>query len=609
LTGKEIAMSEHNPQKPQVPGRYGSPQPPTAPKPPGQPPAGQYPPAQPPAGQYPPAPPPGGQYPPAQPPAGQYPPTTPPAGQYPPAPPPGGQYPPAQPPAGQYPPTTPPAGQFPPAPPPGGQYPAPTPPSQYPGGQHQGQYPPHDSGQGYPSQPPTQHPCPDPCDQDRPWGPPPINPECCSDDRSCCDRQAPCTWDEVEDPCVRASSTACGFPWTKLSCTCESSNADCTCDEWDCGSGEATCVPCKPCEGLIPEDDDGEDPDDGDTPDPDGCSAGLRRQLEVNKRCITSKQTEKARIEADIKVRLEREKDLATLIAGFDAIVDKYMAERYKLICREDCLKGFYRDISTFFQDQQKFPPGCQDSLQAEINAELCASEKAKCCQKNLEWKLEKPTRLISHQKKAEKAAKKAEDAFAQIKDLAKWMGDVFGELEKLKDQIAQAVNDKDPQKHRYAFYLFYWRFVPTLCKRFKVAICCPKKQDTEQQTPSDEYAPGQQAPPPDYAQGQPPAPGGYAPGQQPAPGSYAPPVHIGCLPGDWHPSKITEETLKKLICCAWDFVRSEKEKLQEATAAVDTAKQHLEFIKKKVEEDGKTLEERIKQRIEQVICGGAATR
>jgi hypothetical protein len=511
LTGKEIAMSEHNPQKPQVPGRYGSPQPPTAPKPPGQPPAGQYP----------------------------------------------------------------------PAPPPGGQYPAPTPPSQYPGGQHQGQYPPHDSGQGYPSQPPTQHPCPDPCDHDRPWGPPPINPECCSDDRSCCDRQAPCTWDEVEDPCVRASSTACGFPWTKLSCTCESSNADCTCDEWDCGSGEATCVPCKPCEGLIPEDDDGEDPDDGDTPDPDGCSAGLRRQLEVNKRCITSKQTEKARIEADIKVRLEREKDLATLIAGFDAIVDKYMAERYKLICREDCLKGFYRDISTFFQDQQKFPPGCQDSLQAEINAELCASEKAKCCQKNLEWKLEKPTRLISHQKKAEK----------------------------LKDQIAQAVNDKDPQKHRYAFYLFYWRFVPTLCKRFKVAICCPKKQDTEQQTPSDEYAPGQQAPPPDYAQGQPPAPGGYAPGQQPAPGSYAPPVHIGCLPGDWHPSKITEETLKKLICCAWDFVRSEKEKLQEATAAVDTAKQHLEFMKKKVEEDGKTLEERIKQRIEQVICGGAATR
>jgi hypothetical protein len=62
--------------------------------------------------------------------------------------------------------------------------------------------------------------------------------------------------------------------------------------------------------------------------------------------------------------------------------------------------------------------------------------------------------------------------------------------------------------------------------------------------------------------------------------------VPVGCTPGDWHRSRITEETLKQPICCAWDFVRSEKAKFQEATAAVDTTKQHLEFIKKKVEED-----------------------
>jgi hypothetical protein len=346
-------------------------------------------------------------------------------------------------------------------------------------------------------------------------------------------------------------------------------------------------VPCKPCEGLIPEDGDGEEPDDGDCePEPDGCSAGLRRQLEANKRSITSKQTEKTRIEADIKARLEREKELTTLIAGFDSIVDKYVAERYKLICREDCLKGFYRDISNFFHDQQKFPPGCQDSLQAAINAELCADEKAKCCQKNLEWKLEKATRLIWKQKEAEKAWKKAEDAFAQIKDLPKWMGDVFGELEKLKDQIVQAVNDKDPQKHRYAFYLFYWRFAPMLCQRFKVAICCPTKPDTTQ----------------------PPAGGDYGATQPPA-SNYQAPTHIGCTPGDWHPSKITEDTLKKLICCAWDYVRSEKAKFQDATAAVDTAKHHLEYIKKKVDEDGKTLQERIKNRIAQVVCGSVTTR
>ena len=249
------------------------------------------------------------------------------------------------------------------------------------------------------------------------------------------------------------------------------------------------CVPCKPCEGLIPEDDDGEEPDDGDIePEPDGCSAGLRRQLEANKRCITSKQTEKAKIEADIKARLEREKELTTLIAGFDAIVDKYVAERYKLICREDCLKGFYRDISSFFQDQQKFPAGCQDSLQAAINAELCAQRTGEVLpeEPRMEARESHPADLEAE--KAEKAWKKAEDAFAQIKDLPKWMGDVFGELEKLKDQIAQAVNDKDPQKHRYAFYLFYWRFVPMFCKRFKVAICCPKKQDTEQPPVPGDY-------------------------------------------------------------------------------------------------------------------------
>jgi hypothetical protein len=345
------------------------------------------------------------------------------------------------------------------------------------------------------------------------------------------------------------------------------------------------CVPCKPCEGLIPEE--GEEPEDGGTePEPDGCSAGLRRQLEANKRCITSKQTEKAKIEADIKARLERDKELTTLIAGFDAIVEKYKGERHKLICREDCLKGFYRDVSSFFNDPWRFPAGCLDSLQTAINAELCAIEQAKCCQKNLEWKLEKVTRLIWNQKEAETAYKKAENAFAQIKDLPKWMGDVFGELEKLKDQIALALNDKDPQQHKFAFYLFYWRFVPAFCRRFKVAICCPKKPDTEYTSAPSDAVPVQPAAPNDYVA-----------------------VHIGCTPGDWHPSKINEATLKKLICCAWDYVRGEKAKFQAATDAVDTAKQHLEYIKKRVEDDGKTLEDRIKSRIEQVVCAGAESR
>ena len=368
---------------------------------------------------------------------------------------------------------------------------------------------------------------------------------------------------------MRAASADCGLPWTKLTCKCESSNAECNCDEWDCGGfPDGMCVPCKPCEGLTP---DGDDPTTGcEDPDGDGCNSDeLRRQLEALKKCISSQQAEKAKIDADIKARQEREKELTALISTFDVIVDKYKAERHKLICREDCLKGFYRDTAKVFE---KFPKECLEDLEKAINAELCALEKAKCCQKNLEWKLEKVTRLIWERQEAEKAWKKAEDAFKAIKDLPKWMGDQFTELEALKDQIAQALNDKDPQKHKVAFYLFYWRFVPGLCKRFKVAICCETKE----------------------------ADGAGVSENGPA-------VHIGCTPGDWHPSVIDVEILRKLICCAWDYVRAQKQNFHDKTAAVETAKHNLEFVKKQIEDAAKTLEDRIKSRIEQVVCAAAS--
>jgi hypothetical protein len=328
------------------------------------------------------------------------------------------------------------------------------------------------------------------------------------------------------------------------------------------------CVPCKPCEGLLP-DPTTPDPNGGDEPVPGGCSSDdLKRQQEANRKSISAKQTAKANLEAEIKARLERDKELGTLIAGFDAIVEKYKGERYKLSCREDCLKGFHRDVSKTLEAE--FSKECLDAMQAAINAQLCAAEKAKCCQKNLEWKLGKDTCLIQQQKEAEKAWKDADDAFAQVKDLPKWIGDRFTELEKLKDQIAQALNDKDPLKHRYAFYLFYWKFVPGLCKRFKVAICCTDDQ-----------------------------PGAAA--------MAAPGVHIGCTPGDWHPSKISDKDLTKLICCAWKYVKEQKEKSQAATAAVETTKQNLDFIKKRVDEDAKTLEDRIRAGIEKVACAAAA--
>jgi hypothetical protein len=391
---------------------------------------------------------------------------------------------------------------------------------------------------------------------------------------------------------------------TRLSCECKSTNAECTCKEWDCGGfPDGMCVPCEPCKDLIPEDGGDTPTDDGcKDPKPNGCTSdALRQQLEDNKKCITSKQTEKARLEAEIKSRQDREKELAALIAGFDAIIDKYKAERHKLVCREDCLKGFYRDSAKIFDDPTKFPEKCKQDLQKGINEVWCKLELEKCCQKNLEWKLEKPTRLIWYQKEAEKAWKKADDAFAVIKDLPKWMTDQFNDLEKLKDQIAQALNDKDPQKHKWAFYLFYWKFAPGLCKRFKVEICCappqtPAPTPTPTPAPTPGYAP--------TAGGTPAAPSGTT---TPAP---SPSPHIGCTPGDWHPSQITEDTLRKLICCAWDYVKAKKKNYQDATAAIETAKQHLDFIKKMVDDDAKAIEDRIKTRLDQVTtCGAASSR
>jgi hypothetical protein len=46
----------------------------------------------------------------------------------------------------------------------------------------------------------------------------------------------------------------------------------------------------------------------------------------------------------------------------------------------------------------------------------------------------------------------------------------------------------------------------------------------------------------------------------------------LGCKPGDWHPSAITEDTLRSLICCAWDYARKQKQSLQDAIDKVADA-------------------------------------
>jgi len=417
-----------------------------------------------------------------------------------------------------------------------------------------------------PPPPPPPPPCPDPCAEPRPkWGPPSIRDECCSHHPCCPDDKHCCTWDEVEDPCVRAASADCGQKWTKIECKCESSQKDCDCEEWDCGCyPQGTCVPCTPCEGLIP---DPEQPTGG-CNDPGGgeCSSeNLSKELDALNQCLASQQGAKAKLEADIKARTERANALKELIKSFDDIVKKYKEQRHKLICKEDCLKGFHRDVSAIFA---KYPESYLTELNKAINAQLCRDELAKCCQKNLEGKLTKVTKLIWEQQEKEKEMKKADQAFAVIKDLPKWIEDRFKELEALSDEIGKALNDPDPEKQKWAFYLFYWKFAPGLCKCFPFPFCC-KKEDGE------------------YGQGQ---------------KDNNPPAHLGCKPGDWHPRAITDDQLKALICCAWDYARQRKQDFQDATDKVADVNNNLDFIKKNVEADAKTLADRIKSGLEKVI-------
>ena len=434
---------------------------------------------------------------------------------------------------------------------------------------------------------PQPQPCPDPCDEKPPWGPPEIRPECCTHHRCCPeDERHCCTWESVDDPCVKAASADCGLPWTKITCNCESSNAECDCEEWDCsGYPQGGCVPCYPCEGLIPNPD---DPGSCADPERDDCtSEDLRKQLDALSHCISAQQSAKAKLEADIKARNERATALTELITKFDGIIKDYKDQRHKLVCREDCLKGFHRDITAVFS---KYSPAYLRELRTYINKQLCLLEQAKCCQKNLDGKLSKVTRLIWEQQEAEKEKQKADKAFEIIKDLPKWLDDKFKELEALKDQIAQALNDVDPQKHKVAFYLFYWKFVPKLCRCFPFPFCCEDKDGygEEPQGQGEGQGEGGHHPPQHY--GKPGHPQTSQRQHQPE----RPINHLGCKPGDWHPSAITDETLRALICCAWDYARKQKQNLQDANDRVADVTSNLNFIKAKVEADEKTLDDRI---------------
>src|SRR6185503_20045882 len=81
-------------------------------------------------------------------------------------------------------------------------------------------------------------------------------------------------------------------------------------------------------------------------------------------------------------------------------------------------------------------------------------------------------------------------------------------------------------------------------------------------------------------------------------------PVHIGCRPGDWHPSQITVKELKELICCAWDYMLQKEQAAADAQATINRVQGNKTLIEAKVQADTASLEDRIKSKVEKVKCG-----
>jgi hypothetical protein len=435
----------------------------------------------------------------------------------------------------------------------------------------------------YPDPKPEPTPCPDPCDSPPKYGPPEIPADCCTRP-DCCPKpkegEPPwrCTWDEVDDPCVRAS--ACG-PWTKITCKCESSNKDCNCNGWNCASyPQGTCVPCDPCKGLPTPPDDGTN---GGPEPPNGKGCGpdaLRHRLGAVKKSIQKAQKERDDAAAALKANQDNEKELNGLITSIETLVKTYSETLHKLKCREDCLKGFHRDMTRHFKE--KFTEVCLNTLTKAINEELCEAERRRCCVKSLEAQLTCTTKAAWDKQQAEKDLKKAEDAFKAIKDLPGWIGEQFGELEKIRDQIVAALADKDPRKHNHAFYLFYWKFAPGLCKRFPVPLCCCKKDDGAATTPAAAAAAHDTG------------------------GTPEPAAHFGCVPGEWHPSRIDIKRLRELVCCALDVVNQRKDALRNATNKIAEITARIEAVKAETPDD-KALAEKIRVKLETIECGDSA--
>ena len=406
-------------------------------------------------------------------------------------------------------------------------------------------------------EPPDEKP-PEPC----PPLPPP--PDLCGPDVVC---YGPPEWgdDPCEDLCKEPEE---GQPWWKYPCK---GFLNIECKEPDPCSGQKGKVPCKACEGLIDD-----PPEDGKKICFEPCNeidltgacdaVGLQTKLEELKKCIATQVYQKAAVDEVIKAAQDQQKELENLVKDFTKILDDYDKVRPALLCREDCLRGFFQKTKTMVES--KLDVGVRKALTDAINYEYCKLRKIECCKQTLENDLTCTTDLI---RKRDQSKAEAESAEAAFKDVLKvyggWIDKRFKILEEIQKKITEAQQSSDDKKYRLIFFLFYWKFVPEFCAKFKPEICCAREGsggETQQQTAATE-------------------------------------MHcIGHKVGDWHPSQIDREALGELLCCAWDFAIKKRTAYQQAAAEVARKESQRTFIteKYKQESDKEKFDKTIREKL-----------
>jgi len=401
-----------------------------------------------------------------------------------------------------------------------------------------------------------------------------------------------------DDPCEDLCKEPNGRePWWKYPCRGLLDLKDCK-DPDPC-SGKKGKVPCEPCKGLIdePADDNGKKCFEPcyTVGLPKDCDAtGLQATLDELKKCISAQESQKAALNEAIVEAGKQQQELEKLVTGFTDILDKYDKARPALLSREDVLRGFFQKTKEALERELK--PDIREALTNAINCEYCKLRKVECCKQTLEESLTCKVPLLRDKEQADAEAKRAGEAFTEIKDLAGAIIDKrFKDLETIQKTITEAWQSK---KYRLMFYLFYWDFVPKFCDKFEPEICCQENKGSgEQQQSSGETKENQNQKNKGNGEQRQQSNGG---GKE----TGSPPACIGSSPGDWHPSQIDREKLQKLLCCAFTLWNDEKAEAQQLSAEVKKKEDQLKFITEKLKQEKEKRDKTIRDKLDTVEKG-----